>query len=50
MEVVDLSCDLGESYGNFKVGKDEEVIPFIASASCSLWLRITRARTNSFGV
>jgi UPF0271 protein len=33
MEVVDLSCDLGESYGNFKVGKDEEVIPFIASAS-----------------
>jgi UPF0271 protein len=31
--VVDLSCDLGESYGNFKVGSDEEVIPFIASAS-----------------
>jgi 5-oxoprolinase (ATP-hydrolysing) subunit A len=33
MEVVDLSCDLGESYGNFKVGHDEQVIPFIASAS-----------------
>lgn len=33
MEVVDLSCDLGESYGNFRVGNDEEVIPFIASAS-----------------
>lgn len=31
--VVDLSCDLGESYGNFKVGRDEEVIPFIVSAS-----------------
>jgi len=31
--VVDLSCDLGESYGNFKVGSDEEVIPFITSAS-----------------
>ncbi len=31
--VVDLSCDLGESYGNFKVGSDEEVLPFIASAS-----------------
>lgn len=33
MTVVDLSCDLGESYGNFKVGRDEEVIPYIASAS-----------------
>jgi UPF0271 protein len=33
MEVVDLSCDLGEGYGNFKVGHDEQVIPFIASAS-----------------
>lgn len=31
--VVDLNCDLGESYGNFKVGRDEEVIPFITSAS-----------------
>jgi UPF0271 protein len=31
--VVDLSCDLGESFGNFKVGRDEEVIPYIASAS-----------------
>ncbi len=33
MTVVDLSCDLGESYGNFKVGSDEEVIRYIASAS-----------------
>ncbi|HEX7263269.1 MAG TPA: 5-oxoprolinase subunit PxpA [Candidatus Dormibacteraeota bacterium] len=33
MTVVDLSCDLGESYGNFKVGSDEEVIPHITSAS-----------------
>src|SRR5207247_340948 len=33
MAVVDMSCDLGESYGNFKVGSDEEVIPYIASAS-----------------
>jgi UPF0271 protein len=33
MTVVDLSCDLGESYGNFKVGSDEEVVPHIASAS-----------------
>ena len=33
MEFVDLSCDLGESYGNFKVGNDELVIPYITSAS-----------------
>jgi len=33
MKFVDLSCDLGESYGNFKVGSDEEVVPHIASAS-----------------
>lgn len=33
MTFVDLSCDLGESYGNFVVGRDEEVVPFIASAS-----------------
>jgi UPF0271 protein len=33
MKFVDLSCDLGESYGNFKVGSDEDVVPHIASAS-----------------
>ena len=33
MNEVDLNCDLGESYGNFKVGRDNEVIPFITSAS-----------------
>jgi UPF0271 protein len=33
VRVVDLSCDLGESYGNFKLGSDEEIIPFIVSAS-----------------
>jgi UPF0271 protein len=33
MESVDLSCDLGESYGRFKVGDDEDVIPYIVSAS-----------------
>ena len=31
--MVDLSCDLGESHGNFKVGRDDDVIPFIVSAS-----------------
>lgn len=30
---VDLNCDLGESFGNYKIGSDEEVIKFISSAN-----------------
>lgn len=30
---VDLNCDLGESFGNYKCGMDEEVIPYITSAN-----------------
>lgn len=30
---IDLNCDLGESYGSFKVGQDERVIPLITSAN-----------------
>jgi UPF0271 protein len=30
---VDLNCDLGESYGNFKVGFDRQVMPHITSAN-----------------
>lgn len=33
MYSVDLNCDLGESFGNYKCGLDEEVIPFISSAN-----------------
>ena len=33
MYKVDLNCDLGESFGNYKIGCDEEVIPFISSAN-----------------
>ena len=33
MFAVDLNCDLGESFGNYKCGLDEEVIPFISSAN-----------------
>lgn len=33
MYLVDLNCDLGESFGNYKCGMDEEVIPFITSAN-----------------
>lgn len=30
---VDLNCDLGESFGNYKLGMDEDVIPLISSAN-----------------
>lgn len=33
MYQIDLNCDLGESYGRYKLGMDEEVIPFISSAN-----------------
>lgn len=30
---IDLNADLGESFGNYKCGLDEEVIPYISSAN-----------------
>lgn len=30
---VDLNCDLGESFGAYKIGLDEQVIPYITSAN-----------------
>lgn len=33
MKKVDLNCDLGESFGNYKLGLDEEVITHISSAN-----------------
>lgn len=30
---VDINCDLGESYGAFKVGNDEKIMPHITSAN-----------------
>ncbi|HZU19376.1 MAG TPA: 5-oxoprolinase subunit PxpA [Candidatus Dormibacteraeota bacterium] len=33
MPAVDLNADLGESFGNFELGRDEEVIPLVTSAN-----------------
>ena len=30
MYTVDLNCDLGESFGNYKCGMDEKIIPYIS--------------------
>jgi UPF0271 protein len=33
MKRIDLNCDMGESYGAWKMGADAEVMPFISSAN-----------------
>ena len=33
MYSVDLNCDLGESFGAYKIGKDKDIIPLISSAN-----------------
>ncbi|MEA1940196.1 MAG: 5-oxoprolinase subunit PxpA [Candidatus Caldatribacteriota bacterium] len=33
LKVVDLNCDMGESFGNYKIGQDEEVIKYITSSN-----------------
>lgn len=33
MYQVDVNCDLGESFGNYKLGVDEEIISYISSAN-----------------
>jgi UPF0271 protein len=33
MAAIDLNCDLGESFGAYKMGVDEEIIPLITSAN-----------------
>ena len=30
---IDLNCDMGESFGNWEMGRDEEVMPYITSAN-----------------
>ena len=33
MKQIDINCDMGESFGNFRVGNDEAVFPYITSAN-----------------
>ena len=57
MYQIDLNCDLGESFGNYKIGMDEEVIPLISSAneacgyhaSDPIVMQKTIAMTKKFG-
>ncbi|MDD2606073.1 MAG: LamB/YcsF family protein, partial [Desulfobacteraceae bacterium] len=33
MKRIDLNCDMGESFGAYRIGRDEDVIQFITSAN-----------------
>ena len=33
MKSIDLNCDMGESYGAWKMGADAEIMPLISSAN-----------------
>jgi 5-oxoprolinase (ATP-hydrolysing) subunit A len=33
MSTIDINCDMGESYGAWKMGADAEVMPFVTSAN-----------------
>ncbi len=32
-QTIDLNCDMGESYGNYKIGNDDQVMPYITSCN-----------------
>jgi len=33
MNQIDINCDMGESYGNYRIGNDDKIFPFITSAN-----------------
>ncbi|NCU18783.1 LamB/YcsF family protein [Pallidibacillus pasinlerensis] len=33
MYTVDINCDMGESFGSYKIGRDEEVLDYVTSAN-----------------
>ena len=55
---IDLNCDMGESFGMYKMGLDEEVIKYISSANIAcgfhagdpMWMRHTVGLAEEHGV
>jgi UPF0271 protein len=33
MKTIDFNCDMGESFGVYRLGEDEAIMPFISSAN-----------------
>ena len=38
MRTIDINCDMGESFGVYRLGEDEAVVPFITSANIACGL------------
>ena len=34
---VDLNSDIGEGYGAYKIGMDEEIMKCVTSVNCACW-------------
>jgi UPF0271 protein len=57
---IDINCDMGESFGRFKLGQDEEILPFITSANIACGLHagdpvvmqatVRKAREHGVGI
>ena len=55
---IDFNCDMGESFGSYKLGQDEEVIKYITSANVACgfhagdpqWMRHTVKLAEEHGV
>lgn len=47
MKSVDLNCDLGESFGAYRIGQDEEILPYITSANIACGFHAGDPRTMS---
>jgi len=45
MTTIDLNCDMGESFGAYKLGRDEDFIKFISSAN--IWASHEVIRNSS---
>ena len=33
MSFIDINCDMGESFGSYRLGRDEEILDYITSAN-----------------
>ncbi|WP_050614927.1 LamB/YcsF family protein [Bacillus testis] len=33
MKIIDINCDMGESFGNYLLGRDEEILDYVTSAN-----------------
>ena len=55
---IDFNCDLGESFGTYKLGFDEQLMPFISSANIAcgfhagdpMWMQVTVQMAEKAGV